>query len=165
MALLEGERRYERFGETVLPAVSSRTWLSLCLADVGAFAEGIAVGEEGLRIAEVVNNPVSLVVAYRSIGRPYLRQGNLYQALPMLERAVGLCQEADLPFHFSLLAQDLGAAYVLCGRVDEAVRLLERAIEQATSSSTVPIRMLQLSALGEAYLHAGRLEEAHALAT
>jgi tetratricopeptide (TPR) repeat protein len=165
MTAIEGEQRYERLGQSVLPAVTSRNFLSLCLADVGAFAEGIAVGEEGLRIAEAVNHPVSLVVAYRSIGRPYLRQGDLHQALPVLERAVGLCQEADLPFHFSLLAQDLGGAYVLCGRVDEAVQLLERASAQATSSSTMPIRMLQLSALGEAYLHAGRLEEAHTLAT
>ena len=130
MAALEGERRYERFGQSVLPAVTSRTFLSLCLAEVGAFAEGIAVGEDGLHIAEVVNHPVSLVTAYRSVGLPYLHQGDLHQALPVLERAVGICEEADLPFNFSLLARALGAAYVLCGRVDEAVRLLERVIEQ-----------------------------------
>ena len=133
MAALEGEQRYERFGQPVLPAVTLVTYLSLCLAEVGAFAEGIAVGEEGLRIAEAVKHPVSLVSAYRSVGQPYLRQGDLHQALPVLERAVGLCEEADLPFHFSLLAPVLGAAYVLCGRVDEAVRLLERALEQTTS--------------------------------
>ena len=125
------------------------TYLSLCLAEVGAFAEGMAVGEEGLHIAEAVKHPVSLVHAYRGVGQPYLRQGDLHQALPVLERAVGLCEEADLPFHFSLLAPALGAAYVLCGRVDEAVRLLERALEQATSSSTMPIRM-------SAALHPGR---------
>src|SRR5262249_9428269 len=130
MALLEGAQRYERFGEPLLPAVRSRTYLSLCLAEVGAFAEAMAVGEEGLHIAEAVQHPVSLVEAYRSVGRPYLRQGGLPQALARLERAVGLCEDADLPFYFSLSAQDLGAAYVLCGRVDEAVPLLARALEQ-----------------------------------
>ncbi|MGH8069317.1 MAG: ATP-binding protein [Candidatus Entotheonellia bacterium] len=164
MAVLEGERRHERYSEAALLAVLSRTFLSFCLAEMGAFAEGIAVGEEGLRIAEAVKHPISLVVAYRGVGQPYLRQGNLHQALPVLERAVGLCDDADLPFHFSLLAPTLGTAYVLCGRVDEAVRLLERALEQATSSSIMPIRMLQLSALGEAHLRAGRLEEASPLA-
>jgi tetratricopeptide (TPR) repeat protein len=104
------------------------------------------------------------VIAYRSIGRPYLRQGDLHQALPVLERAVGICQEADLPFHFSLLAPALGAAYVLCGRVDEAVRLLERVMEQATSSGRMSGQALQLFTLGEAYLRAGRLEEARTLA-
>ena len=56
MALLEGEQRYERFGQAILPAVRCRTYLSLCLAEVGAFAEGIAVGEEGLHIAEAVTS-------------------------------------------------------------------------------------------------------------
>jgi tetratricopeptide (TPR) repeat protein len=144
--------------------VLSRTCLSLCLAEVGAFAEGIAVGEAGLRIAEAVKHPVSLVEAYRGVGLPYLRQGDLHQALPLLERAVGLCEEADLPFHFFLLAPALGPAYVLCGRVDEAVRLLEQAREQTTSSGSMSRQALLLSTLGEAHLHAGRLEEASTLA-
>ena len=165
MALLEGEQHYERFGQPVLPAVQSRTYLSTCLAEVGAFAEGIAVGEAGLRIAEAVQQPGSLVHAYEGVGRPYLLQGNLHQALPLLERAAGICEEADLLFHSSRLASLLGAAYVLCGRVDEAVRLLEQALEQATSSSILHIRMSLLSTLGEAHLHAGHLEEAQTLAT
>jgi class 3 adenylate cyclase/tetratricopeptide (TPR) repeat protein len=164
MAALEGERRDERFGQVILPAVTSRAFLAHCLAELGAFAEGIAVGEEGLRIAEAVQQPVSLVVAYRGVGLPYLRRGNLHQALPVLERAAGLCEEADLPFHFSLLAPDLGAAYLLCGRVDEAVWLLERALEQATSRGTMPNRALVLFTLGEAHLRAGRLGEASPLA-
>jgi class 3 adenylate cyclase/tetratricopeptide (TPR) repeat protein len=164
MALLEGEQRYERFGEPVLPAVRCRTYLSLCLAEVGAFAEGIAVGEEGLHIAEAVKHPVSLVEAYRSVGLPYLRQGDLHQALPLLERAAGLCEEADMPFNFSLLAPVLGTAYILCGRVDEAVRLLERVLEQTASSGRIGGQPPLLFTLGESHLHAGRLEEASALA-
>ena len=89
MAALEGEQRYERFGQAVLPAVQSRTFLSLCLAEVGAFAEGIAVGEAGLHIAEAVNHPASLVFAYRSVGLPYLRQGDLHQALPAARTCCG----------------------------------------------------------------------------
>jgi class 3 adenylate cyclase/tetratricopeptide (TPR) repeat protein len=164
MALLEGEQRYEHLGRNVPPAVLTRTALCLCLGAVGAFAEGRAVGEEGLGMAEAVQHPASLTTAYRSVGRLYLRQGNLPQALPLLERAAGICEEAELPFAFSLLAPDLGAAYVLCGRVDEAVRLLERALEQATASSSMAARLRQVSVLGEAHLHAGRLEEAYTLA-
>jgi class 3 adenylate cyclase/tetratricopeptide (TPR) repeat protein len=161
LAALEGEQRYERFGQNVPPAVFSRGSLCLCLAEMGAFAEGIAVGEAVLRIAETINHPVSLAGAYRSVGQLYLRQGDLYQALPLLERAAGLCDEVDLPFHFTLLAPALGAAYVLCGRVDEAVRLLEQVLEQgALMGGQAPL----LSTLGEAHLHASRLEEATALA-
>jgi class 3 adenylate cyclase/tetratricopeptide (TPR) repeat protein len=163
LALLEGAQRDERFGQPVLPAVRSRTQLSLCLAEVGAFAEGIAVGEEGLRIAEAVQHLISLVNAYRSVGRPYLRRGNLHQALPLLERAASLCEDADLPYFFSLLAPDLGAAYVLGGRVDEAVQLLERVLEQTTASGRRGNQALLRATLGEAHLRAGRLEEgAHA---
>jgi class 3 adenylate cyclase/tetratricopeptide (TPR) repeat protein len=127
----EGARRYERFA-----AVQSRAVVAFCLAEVGAFAEGLAIGEVGVHIAEALDHPVSLVTAYRGVGLLYLCQGDLPQALPRLERAAGICEAADLPFHFSLLAPALGAAYVLCGRVDEAVRLLERALEQTTASGS-----------------------------
>jgi class 3 adenylate cyclase/tetratricopeptide (TPR) repeat protein len=164
MAALEGDRRYERFGQPVLPAVRCRTYLSLCLAEMGAFAEGIAVGEEGIHIAEAVQHPVSLVSAYRSVGLQHLGRGDLHQALPRLERAASICEEADLPVHFSLLAPVLGAAYVLCGRVDEAVRLLERVLEQIASSGRIGGQTSLLFTLGEAHLRAGRLEEASTLA-
>jgi tetratricopeptide (TPR) repeat protein len=164
LAVLEGEQRDERFGQPVLPAVRSRTFLSHCLAELGAFAEGRAIGEEGLHIAEVAQYPANLVTAYRGIGQSYLRQGDLHQALPVLERAAGLCEEAELPFHFSLLALALGAAYVLCGRVDEAVRLLERVIEQTASSGIMGVQAPLLCTMGEAHLRAGRLEEARPLA-
>jgi tetratricopeptide (TPR) repeat protein len=164
MAVLEGERRYEHFGQALLPAVLSRTYLSFCLAELGAFAEGIAVGEAGVRLAEAVNHPVSLMIAYQSVGQPYLRQGDLHRALPLLERAMGICQETDLPFYFPLLAADLGLAYVLGGRVDDAVGLLERALEQTTSSDRMGGQALRLSTLGEAHLRASRLDEAKMLA-
>ena len=37
----------ERFGQAYLPAVFSRAWLAWCLAEVGAFAEGIAMAKRG----------------------------------------------------------------------------------------------------------------------
>jgi tetratricopeptide (TPR) repeat protein len=118
-----------------------------------------------LCIAEAVKHPVSLALAYEGMGLRYLRQGPLQRAVPVLERAVGLCEEADLRFHFSRLTPLLGSAYILCGRVDEAVQLVERTVEQATSGSIVPIQLLQLASLAETHLHTGRLEEAQRLAT
>jgi tetratricopeptide (TPR) repeat protein len=118
-----------------------------------------------VHIAEAVRHPVSLVLAYQSVALPYLRRGDLAQALPLLERAVGICEDADLPFFFSLVALNLGTAYVLGRRIDEAVRLLERVLAQTTSSGIMSAQALRLSTLGEAHLRAGRLEEAHTLAT
>ena len=42
---------------SILPAVTSRAWLAWCHAELGTFAEGRALGEEGLRIAEAVDSP------------------------------------------------------------------------------------------------------------
>ena len=165
VASFDGARRHERFGQVILPAVLSRAYLAWCHAELGTFAEGSALGEEGLRIAEAVDHPASLMIASWGIGLLSLRQGDLPRALPLLERAVGICQEADLPIWFPLMAAALGAAYTLAGRVADAVPLLTQAMEQSdcNGNSGRHQALCRLS-LGEAQLLAGRLEEAHALA-
>ena len=60
LVALDGALRWERFGLPGMPAVTSRDVLARCLAEVGAFSEGLAHGEEALRIAEAVNHPNSL---------------------------------------------------------------------------------------------------------
>jgi tetratricopeptide (TPR) repeat protein len=101
VAALDGARRHERFGQVIVPAVSTLAWLAWCHAELGTFAEGRALGDEGLRIAEAVAHPASLMYASWGIGLLALRQGDLTKALPLLERAVGLCQDMDRPFIFS----------------------------------------------------------------
>ena len=130
VASLEGAQRHERFGQVFLPAVLSRAYLAACHAELGTFVEGSALGEEGLQIAEAVDHPATLMFASWGIGLLALRQGDLPRALPLLERAVGICQDADLLFYFSWLAPALGAAYNLSRRVADAVPLLTQALEQ-----------------------------------
>jgi tetratricopeptide (TPR) repeat protein len=153
-----------RFGTVILPAVLARAYLAWCQAELGLFAEGRSRGDEGLRIAEAVEQPGSLMMASWEVGLLALRQGNLPRALPRLEQAVALCQDADLPFYFPRMAAVLGAAYTLGGRVADAVPLLTRALEQTTATGSVGDRALCRLSLGEAQLLASRLEEAHALA-
>ena len=98
------------------------------------------------------------------VGLLSLRQGDLPRALPLLERAVGICQDADLPAYFPRMAAALGAAYTLGGRIADAVPLLTQAMEQATAMARVVSQVLCSLPLGEAHLLAGCLEEAHALA-
>jgi class 3 adenylate cyclase/tetratricopeptide (TPR) repeat protein len=164
VASLEGTQRYALFGQAILPAVFSRTWLTQCHAELGAFAEGQAVGEEGLRIAEAVTHPASHMYAYYGIGLLALRQGDIPRVLPLLEQAVSICQDADFPFWFPRMATALGAAYTLAGRVADAVLLLTQAMEQTTATAMVGFQTLCNLSLGEAQVLAGRLEEAYALA-
>ena len=164
VASLEGARRYEHFGQVFLPAVASRARLAVCHAELGMFTEGRTLGEEGLRIAEVVSHPSSLMIASGVVGLLSLRQGNLHRALPLLERAMGMCQNADFPVYFPLMAAALGGAYSLAGRIADAVPLLTQALEQSTATETVDYQAFCHLSLGEAHMQAGRLEEAQALA-
>jgi class 3 adenylate cyclase/tetratricopeptide (TPR) repeat protein len=154
----------ERFGAVFLPAVLSRAGLAWCHAELGTFADGRALGAEGLRIAEAIAHPPSLMMASWGIGLLTLRQGNLSRALPLLERAVGICQDADIPHYFPWVAAALGAAYTLAERVADAVSLLTQAMEQSAATENVSFQALCRLPLSEAQLLAGRLEEAHALA-
>jgi tetratricopeptide (TPR) repeat protein len=164
VASLDGARRYERFGQIILPAVFSRTHLAACHAALGLFAEGRVLGEEGLRIAEVVDQPASRMFASQGIGFLAFRQGDLPRALPLLEQAVSICQDADLPFWFVGTATALGAAYILAGRGADALPLLTQAMEQAIATEMISQQAHCSITLGETHLLAGRLEEAHALA-
>jgi tetratricopeptide (TPR) repeat protein len=97
------------------------------------------------------------------LGLLSLRQGDLPKALPRLERAMGICREADLAGSFPTIAAALGAAYTLGGRVAEALPLLTQAVERTAATESVYQALCRLS-LGEAQVLAGRLEEAQALA-
>src|SRR4029453_14376317 len=75
VAMLQGDLLYEHFGTNNSIAAGSRSWLSYCHAERGAFTEGLALAEEGLRIAETVKSLFSLVLACRGAGVVSLRQG------------------------------------------------------------------------------------------
>jgi tetratricopeptide (TPR) repeat protein len=164
VAALDGARRHERFGQATLPAVVSRANSTGCHAELGMFAEGRALGEEGLRIAEAAAHPASLMIAFWGMGLLALRQGDLPEALPRLEWAVGICQDADLPSWFPRMAAPLGAAYTLVGRVADALPLLTQAMAQAIATERVDFQARCRLPLGEVQLLAGHLEEAQTLA-
>jgi tetratricopeptide (TPR) repeat protein len=102
--------------------------------------------------------------AYHGLGLLALRQGDLAGALPRLERAMGIWQDADLPTWFSWLAATLGAAYTLSGRIADAVPLLTQAMEQAIATAMAYNQALCSLPLSAAQMLAGRLAEAHTLA-
>jgi class 3 adenylate cyclase/tetratricopeptide (TPR) repeat protein len=164
VASLEGSRRRERFGQPNVPAVLARAFLARCHAELGTFAEGRALGDEGLRIAEAVAHPGSLMLASWGVGVLSLCQGDLPRALPLLERAMGICQGANLPTYFPRLAAALGAAYTQVERVADGVPLLLQAMESSMATEMAVEQALCRLALGEAQMRTGRLEEAQVLA-
>jgi tetratricopeptide (TPR) repeat protein len=164
VAILVGELGQERLGLPYVASVHSRTWLTLYLAELGEFAEGIRRGEESLQIAESVGHPFSLTSAYWGLGHLYLRKGDLSRAIPALERGLELSRVWNVHVLFPPLAAGLGSAYSLSGRVSEAVPLLEQAAERQASIRGTAGQSARLSALSHVYLLSGRMEDASKLA-
>jgi class 3 adenylate cyclase/tetratricopeptide (TPR) repeat protein len=164
VASLTGDLIRERFGMTGLPAVMSHTWSVSCLTALGAFDEGTVRGEEAVRLAEAVDHPFSLTQAYFALGSLYLCKGDLHQAIPVLDRGLGLCQVANILTWFPAVAAALGYAYTLAGRVAEALPLLKQAAAQETSRGISASHARRVAYLSEAYLLTGHMDEATALA-
>ena len=110
--------------------VIARSMLAECHAELGTFADGLVLGEEGLSIAEAAAHPVSCLFALQGIGRLHVRRGNLAKALLLLERALRICREVNIPHLFPRIAVAIGDAYTLEQRLAEAVPLLTQAVEQ-----------------------------------
>src|SRR5262249_32608347 len=158
-----GPRLHATFGQTGLPAVIARAVLAWCAAELGAFAEGLALGAEGVRIAEEVGQSFSLAQAYLGMGVLFLRKGDLPQAIPMLERGLGLCQAWNIFAVLPRVAAALGAAYTLAERFGEAMPLLEQAVQQGASMRFLVEDVCQIAWLREGYIRTGRLEDASVL--
>src|SRR4029434_1491927 len=126
----------------------------LCLAEVGGFAEGIAYGEEALRLAEEIDRPYDCVGASFRVGHLHLRQGNVSRAIPLLERALALSQAANVRNFVTDAAASLAVVYAWFGRVVDTSSLLEQ----------TPVRTDTVLRCSEAYLLAGRVVEASQLA-
>jgi tetratricopeptide (TPR) repeat protein len=164
VAFFEGARCRERFGLPFLPAVTSRAWLAACHAELGTFAEGGAIGDEGLRIAEEVAHPGSLMWASWWSGLLHFFQGHLRRALPLLERAVVLCQDMDLRGYFTEITAVLGTAYTLAGRTADALSLLIQMLAQTRARGRLNWQVLRSLSLGEAQVLTDHFEEVDTLA-
>jgi tetratricopeptide (TPR) repeat protein len=109
--LLDGGRRHERFGQVFLPAVFSRAWLSRRHAELGSFAEGSTLGEEGRQIA-----------AHREPPEAEPAETYYHQALTLAE-ALGM---RPLQAHCH---RGLGTLYATTGRLEQARVELSTAID------------------------------------
>ena len=147
-----------------LTAANVGPWLACCAAELGAFAEGSASAEAGLRVAEGLDEPASVIEALYGLGLVHLLRGDVEKAIPALARGWALAQEGSLRIWFSALGSALGYAYYLSGRVTEALPLLESAVKSDEGLGLVTGQPLFITWLSEGYLRGHRREEAVALA-
>jgi tetratricopeptide (TPR) repeat protein len=156
---LSGDLVRERFGMAGFPSVFCRAYLALCRADMGAFVDALAVAEEAVRIAELLDQPYSLSIARSYLGETWLLKGDLPKAFAVLEQALQLCNDRSILGVLPTAGSDLGYAYALSGRLCEALPLLEQAAEHTLATGPQG-HSRRLTLLGDAYLRAGRSQEA-----
>jgi class 3 adenylate cyclase/tetratricopeptide (TPR) repeat protein len=137
-----------------------RSFLMRSLAELGRFEEGVAYGEEALRLAEPNGTPFGRVTALAGLGSLYLRKGDHQAAIPLLERGLELCRTYPVNNWLPTVGASLGAAYAATGRVDEGIALLEQAVELDRRMGIVATLSLWRVYLGDAYFRAGRVAEA-----
>lgn len=150
----------ETFGLPSAPALISRAFMGRSLALLGEFDTGIAMTEEGLRMAEASEHRYGIIMAYWGAGDAYLCRGRLTSATPALEHALELCKSGGFALMGPIVARVLAEAYALGGRSAEALQLLENAVAQLEAMKYAPALPSACAGLGEAYLLAGRLEPA-----
>jgi class 3 adenylate cyclase/tetratricopeptide (TPR) repeat protein len=160
IALAEGAPPGERFGMAGLAAAVARGYLAWALADTGEFAEALAAGEEGLRIAQAADHPYSEVFARYGLGSVYLSMGDFGAATRGLERGLALGRATENRFLLNITTALLGSAYLWSGRAAEAVPLLKEAVEATTSMRLLVFRSGAMAFLAEADLVCGRVAEA-----
>ena len=120
----------------------------------------MARGVEAVQIAEAVDHPSSVILAYQGVGLLNLRKGQLDKAIRVHERALELCRTLNISARFAQIASQLGYAYVLSGSLAEGILLLE----QASFKGRSVWRSFHLACLSEAYLLVGRIDDAINLA-
>ena len=164
LEVLAGDRMQERFGLPVFPAVTCRERIVRCLGELGEFAEAYAIGEEGMRIAEELEHPLSLTQMCVGLGCYHMRQGNMAQAIPVLERGLEVGRRWSVSLYVSTLKSAIGCAYVFTGRIPEGLALLRTGVEESAAKNAILGHAVRLTWLAEAQLIAGEIKPAWEIA-
>jgi tetratricopeptide (TPR) repeat protein len=155
---LQGDLLYERFDHTDAPAIASRIWQAMSLAELGEFDLARRRSLDGVRLAEGLH--WSAVIAHTSVGYVDRLRGEMARAIPALERALQISAEAGYSLWLPFAASCLGHSYAAVGRIPEALPLLEQALEQTSRATGGALEARCLFLEGEVLLLAGDTEAA-----
>jgi DNA-binding NtrC family response regulator/tetratricopeptide (TPR) repeat protein len=161
---LEPEQWLERFGMPTPAAIYLRSLLGANLAERGDFVEAIAAGEEAVRMAETAGLAFGLGAARVRLGEIYLVLGDAGRAAAIIEPALALLADRQLPLWLPRAAAALGWSRVLAGRTDEGAALLDQARERGGALPYFFRYSRCLVWRGHAALEAGDLDRAGELA-
>ena len=147
----------ERIGVSGLTLIYARTYLCICLSELGEFAEGYAIAEQTVRHADGLRHPWALGHASVAISCLATRQGHPERALA----TYAWYRDALPPTGDVWPLADAWAAYAeaLAGRPADALTRLDPA---DSPPSIVPAVQLWRASV---CIELGRMHEARAIAT
>jgi tetratricopeptide (TPR) repeat protein len=122
-----------------------------------------ARAEEGLRIAEAAEQPLSIVVAHDGLAWVHGQKGEISTAISLLERGVQLAERVGIPGWSTGMMFRLGYAYALTGRLDEGIPLMVTSLDRLVATRGGHARFA--ACLGAVYLLLGQTEDARRLAS
>jgi len=140
--------------------IQSQAWLARTLSHLGAFAEGRRHGEEALRLATLAGRGYTPIVARGCLGELHLAQGDLAQAIRVLDQGLALCRASGNRSSVQQIMAGLGYASALQGRLAEGRALVEEAISEGLRTGALRNHALWVARLSEVCRLAGRGEEA-----
>jgi tetratricopeptide (TPR) repeat protein len=164
VAAIGEELRQERFGLPYLPAAHMRTWLVICLAELGEFDAALRTAHEAVGIASEAEHPASVTSAHLGVGRVYLRRGDVTEAMLNLQRAAEVGRRWNVRLLLPMILEGLGLAHVYAGRVDDGLPLLREAQATHVAMRGGAGLSIRLASLSKGHLAAGEINEADRLA-
>lgn len=108
-----------------VPAIITRTWLAMSLAEVGRFEEAVAEAERARAEAEVGQQIYTIFYAIFQLGRVHLVRGAGDRAVELLEQSAALAEAWHIGLMRGGCADHLARAYVLAGRPEAARAALQ----------------------------------------
>jgi tetratricopeptide (TPR) repeat protein len=128
LAWIDGPLRHQRTGTT---GTGSVLWLGMLGAShgrLGNFPAAIDAAQKACLIADEVQRPYDIALAYWWAGFIQSHKGDVPLALQYLEHGFEVCRLSQINFLVPVLSTSLGYTYALAGRTAEGIPLLTKAL-------------------------------------
>jgi class 3 adenylate cyclase/tetratricopeptide (TPR) repeat protein len=125
---IDGPLRHQRIGTT---GTGSVLWLGMLGAShgrLGNFEVAIDTARKACLIADEVQRPADIALAYWWAGFIWSHKGDVPMALQQLEHGFEVCRASQINYLVPILSTSLGYTYVLAGRPAEGITLLTKAL-------------------------------------
>jgi class 3 adenylate cyclase/tetratricopeptide (TPR) repeat protein len=160
----DDELRRDPCGITVFPSVVARAWWAVALAKTGAFDDALACGYEAVRIAEEIDQPYTLLIAFWCLGSVYGLKGEFSRAVALLERGLDRSSGSNIALIASIVSALLGYTCARAGNPGRGLALLQEALAILEQKDLGWFNALVGIQLAEVCLLAARTEEARGFA-